>query len=450
MEKHISIDLLERPPKTLSLLVYLNENGQSNMSDIKKDLDIAPQTLYSATRRLKELNLVFENNERGFPRKVFLNLTKEGKKVAESLTKANEIVSDTIGGYKKRLATLRRRKKTKETKEEIIELLCKLGEISFAQGRWNEALDYSSECNSLAKEVGDVLHEGRSALTMAEVHSRRGRDDTAQVLLDRCSELFSQLEDKGNLSRVHYTLGTMFEEKGDFDKALAEYQKTESFAKEADYDISRGKAILGGGRILGKKGLYEKSYREMIKAIRMLEDSDALEELPLAYANLGATSFFLDNDEAIEWHEKSVSVADEVGDLRMAGCGKLNIAGCLIRKSDYDLALKNLDEANPIITEIDDKEMLSSLHIQFGIAYRAQKKWTAARESLGKAIDISKQFDMPYNLADALLNLALLDIDTSSLDRANTRLAKAKMIFEELGNEDKISEIQKHLDEISS
>ncbi len=450
MEKHILIDLLERPPKTLSLLVYLDKNGRSNMSEMKKALDIAPQTLYSAARRLKELNLVFETNERGFPRKVYLNLTREGKKVAEALTQANEVVSDTIGGYRKKLASLRKRKKNKETKDEIMELLCRLGEISFAQGRWNEALDYCSECNSMAKELGNAHHEGRSALIMAEVHSRRGEGNFAQNLLERCSELFSQLEDNGNMSRVHYTLGTMSEEKGDFDKALSEYQKSESYAKEADFDISRGKAVLGAGRILGKKGQYEKSYREMIKAIRILEGSDALEELPLGYANLGATSFFLDNDEAIEWHEKSVRVAEEVGALRMIGCGKMNIAGCLIKKSKHDLALKHLQEALEVITEIDEKEMLSSLHIQFGIAYRAQRKWTAARESLGRAVDLSKEVDMPYNLADALFNLALLDFDTSSPDRAKIRFAKAKMIFEDLGNEEKVSEIQEHLDKISS
>ncbi len=450
MEKDISIDLLERPPKTLSLLVYLDQNGQSNMSEIKRSLGIAPQTLYTATRRLKELNLVYESNERGFPPKVYLNLTEEGKKVAESLARANEVVSDTIGGYKKKLEELRRRRKNKRTKDEIIELLCRLGEISYAQGRWNEALDYCNECNSLAKKLDDAHHEGRSAIVMADVHSRRGLTNLAQDLLDRCSELFLRLEDKGNLSRVHYTLGTMSEEKGDFDKALSEYKQSESFAKEADHDISRGKAKMGAGRILGKQGQYERSYREMMEAIRVLEEADALEELPLGYANLGATSFFLDNDEAIKWHEKSVSVAEKVSDLRMIGCGKMNIAGCLIRESEYDLALTNLEDALGVLTEIDDKEMLSSLHIQFGTAYRYQRKWTAARESLGRAVDISEEHDMPYNLADALLNLALLDLATSSPDRARIRLAKAKVLFESLGNKDKVSEIQKHLDKMPS
>jgi tetratricopeptide (TPR) repeat protein len=419
------------------------------MSEIKKGLSIAPQTLYSATKRLKELSLVFENNERGFPRKVYLNLTREGKEVAESLTRVNKVVGDTIGGFEKRLATLRRRKNTKKTKDEIMELLCRLGELSFAQGKWNEALDYCTECNSLAKELGGIHHEGRSSLILAEVHSRRGQANFARKLLERSSELFSQLEDKGNLSRVQYTLGVMSEEKGDFDEALSEYQKSESYAEEADYDISRGKAMLATGRILGKKGQYEKSYGEMTRAIRVLEESKAMEELPLGYANLGATSFFLDNDEAIGWHEKSINAAKEVGDLRMMGCGWMNIAGCLIKKSEYERALRNLQRGLEVITEIDEKEMLSSLHIQFGIAFRAQRKWTAARDSFGKAIDISKDSDMPYNLADALFNMAILDASTSSPERAKMRFEKAMMIFEDLKNEDKVSEIQKHLEEIT-
>ncbi len=116
----------------------------------------------------------------------------------------------------------------------------------------------------------------------------------------------------------------------------------------------------------------------------------------------------------------------------------MNIAGCLIKKSEFKLALDQLERATNVVKQIDDKQLLSSLNIQFGIAYRELEKWDRARQFLWQTIDISEEWDLPYNLADALLNLALIDIATSSFERAKKRLSRAREIFEELKNEDKI------------
>jgi tetratricopeptide (TPR) repeat protein len=419
------------------------------MSEIKKGLDIAPQTLYTAAKRLKELSLVFERSERGFPKKLYLNLTQQGSRLAESLFLVNKAVSETIGGYEKKLVDLRKGEKTKESEREMIDILSKLGELTYAQGKWDEAIVHCSECISMAKKLGDARTEAESSLILGEVYSKRGQIDVALGYLGQSEDLFSQLEDKASLSSVHYALGTISEDSGEFQNALEEFKKSQRYAKEADLDISRGKAVLGVGRILGKKGEYDKSYRELMKAVRVLEKNDALEELALGYANLGATAFFLDVDEAKEWFEKSIEVAERVGDTRLIGCGWMNIAACLIEEKRYGVALEHLKQALPNIARIDEKGMLSSLHIQFGIVYREQGKWNDARDSFGRAIDMAKEWDKPYNLADALLNLALLDIATSAHEKAKRRLGRARKIFEELHNDDKVREIKKNLSELS-
>ncbi len=270
------------------------------MSEIKRGLDIAPQTLYSATKRLKELNLVFEKTEKGFPRKVYLNLTRQGAELAKSLTQANEIVSETIEGFEKRLATLKKGEKTIAAKVEMIDTLYRLSELSYAQGRWVEAIVHSKECESLSKELKDFRNEAKSNWILAEIYRRRGEIQTAVERLQRSSELFTKLEDKESLSSIHYSFGAMSEEGGDFDKAHSEYQESQKLADEAGHEISFAKAMVGVGRILGKRGQYEESYRELMKAVRILENNNAIEELPIAYANLGATAFYVDTDEAVE------------------------------------------------------------------------------------------------------------------------------------------------------
>ncbi|MCK5292105.1 MAG: hypothetical protein KAR39_08850 [Thermoplasmata archaeon] len=449
METDISIDLLEQPPKTLTLLVYLYKYGSSYKSELKKELGVARQTIYNAADRLKELDLIFEKKERGFPQKAHLHLTQQGRKLAESLVSVNEIIGETIKGFEKKLELLRKGEETAESIKEMADIICRLAEISFARGRWDQAVTLSTECGALSKDLEDHPKDARSNWILGEIKRRRGEVVVAIEHFQKSSELFTRLDDKGGLSTVHYSLGAISERKGDLASAFSEYRKSEDYAKEADHEISQAKAMLGVGRVLGRRGQYEKSYRELMKAIRLLEKIDALEELSIGYGNLGSTTSFLDVDEAMGWFKKSIEVAESVGDLKMIGSGWMNLAGCHIRKSEYKPALEDLNRAKEIIVELDDKKMLSSLYIQFGLTYTGRRTWTRARKSFERAIDLAEQNGLRYHLADALFNLALVDASISSTERASERLQRAKRIFEELENEDKARAVEEELKKIS-
>jgi tetratricopeptide (TPR) repeat protein len=450
VEKDISVDLLERPSWILTLLVYLHSKGPSNMSEIERDLGLSRQSLYGASKKLEELDFVFRKPERGFPTKVYLHLTRLGTESAELLSKVNTLVKETLEAYKNRLRDLNKEEITEDDTKEKSDLLCKLASLSFSQGRWNDAVKYGEECLSLAKELGSQENEAKSNWILGEVYFRRGEVGKAVNNLKRSHEIFKELGDWEHQSSIHYSFGAMAEREGDFQRALEEYEESEKCAKEVHYQTFEGRARLGVGRIFGRRGQYKESYRELMKALQILEKANAVEELPKAYANIGATTAFIDIDESIDWHEKSIEAARSVGDYRIAAYGWMNLAGCLMEKSEYPEALLNLEHAMEVAPELDDKQLLSSAYIQIGIAHREMEKWGKAREALGRAVDIAKAADLKYNRANAVFNLALLDVRTSKSDTARKRLMLAKEIFEELDNLDKVAEVEEALESISN
>jgi tetratricopeptide (TPR) repeat protein len=444
-----SIGLLDHPPWTLTVLIYLQEHGFTHKSEMVENLGIARQSLYSAVDRLRELDFVFEDKKKGFPQKTYVDLTVQGRKLAESLVNVEGIVSETIKGFEKKLEKLRSSEETAESKKETADMLCRLGELSFARGKWDHAIDSAMECEVLSREIGDVHAVARSNWILGEVNRRRGEIELAVDHFQRSSELFIQLDDKENLSEIHYSLGALFERKGNFDDAVKEYDRSRDYAKEVGFEISHSKALIGIGRIHGRRGEYDKSYGELLRAVRLLPEIGAEEELALAYGNLGATAAHRDNDEAIEWYTKSVEFAKISGNPRLMATGQMNIASCFAEKSEFKLAIENLERAKETIVGLDDKKLLASLWIQFGIVQREHREWTESRESLFVAIDTAKKWDLPYHEANALFNMALLDIATSSANKAKNRLERALRIFEELGNESKASDVRETLESIS-
>ncbi|MHA1949132.1 MAG: tetratricopeptide repeat protein [Candidatus Thorarchaeota archaeon] len=444
-----SIGLLEHPPKTLTVLVYLRQQGTSNKTEIIEDLGIARQTLYSAVDRLKELDLVFEEKKKGFPQKSYVGLTVQGVELAESLVNVEGIVRETIKGYEMKLEALRSDEESADASNKQAEVLCKLGELSFARGRWDRAMTLATECEILAGMIGDSHAEARSNWILGEIMRRRGEIRLAVDHFKRSSELYTQLEDKGNLAEVHYSLGAVSERKGDFGEAIEEYQRSQELAEGAGFEISHSKALIGIGRIHGRKGEYEKSQEVLKRAIKLLKTSGAEEDLALAYGNLGATTTHLNSEKAIKWHEESIKAAKISGNSRLMATGQMNIAACLTKSSEYKLALENLEQAREILVELDDKKLLSSLWIQFGIVHRDQTKWTESRKYLLKAIDTAKRWELPYNEANALFNLGLLELARSNPDRAKNKLERALKLFEEMGNESKANDIRDTLEGIS-
>lgn len=58
--------------------------------------------------------------------------------------------------------------------------------------------------------------------------------------------------------------------------------------------------------MFAKKGKYEDSLNRMKESIEILERLEEDDELPRTCANAGASAFYVNLDESLKWHEKSL------------------------------------------------------------------------------------------------------------------------------------------------
>ena len=84
------LDKLEQKA-ALRILVILAE-GDKTITDLRKTVKAAQDTIYRALTNLKELNLIEEVEEKTFPRRKFYRLTKKGREVSRLLKKIKEVL----------------------------------------------------------------------------------------------------------------------------------------------------------------------------------------------------------------------------------------------------------------------------------------------------------------------------------------------------------------------
>ena len=445
----VPIDLLQRPPKVLAILVHLLDHEETTPSDLMKDLNLAANTYYAAIRRLTELGLVFEREGRTFPKSVIVALTPKGKDVAKQLFPLSDILEGTLIGLRSELETLEGKVRTKGENARMTEILVSLIDMEFTAGVWDDAESHARRAFDVASALADDIGVGNSLKLLATIHYRRGMRDEAEKEAADSLEVFARVDDLEGASESHYLLGNIREKEGDHEGALKEFEESIKLAQSAGDDVLHARSGLGVGRILAKRGEYGKSLRKFLESVETFERLDEVEELPRAYTSAGASAFYADVDESLGWHEKCIALSRMIGDVVMLGYGLSNAAGCSIKKEETKNALRYLEEASEIFESIDQKDMIAGVNIQIGAVHWKEERWAQSENHLFQAVVVARKHGLKYELADALLNFGLMNADRGQRADAKRQLSEALEIFEALDNLPKAATARKGLKDIS-
>jgi tetratricopeptide (TPR) repeat protein len=444
-----TLDLLLRPYRVLHVLMYLRGKGEATVSEIRDQLGLGGRSYAAVVTRLLELGFVYQREERTFPKQVFIGLTIRGKRTADSLQPAANEVKETFIGFKSELEKLEAKERTEQEEQRILEVLLGLTDMEFTMGVWGAAESHARKAHDLASGLKDEAGKARSLSLLGEIHYRKGAFQDAEKEFAESLTIHTKTSDDGGRSEDHYFLGSIKEKRGDLAGARREFEDAMTLAGSVKDDILKARADLGIGRIMAKEGRYADSYSRFKESIETFERLEEVDELPRAYANAGSSTYFIDVEESLKWHEKCIGLSRMIGDARMLGYGLSNAAGCYIKKKENTKALRCLDEASDVFKELDEKGMLTSVSIQYGLVRWQEGKWAEAENQFFEAMDIAKKHGLSYELGDALMNCGLMNLERGQKQMAESQLRRAMEIFEKLGNQAKLEKIMEGLKQLS-
>ena len=443
------LDLLQRPPKTLDILLYLLNKEETKVSELRKEMDLSPSTCHAAVQSLLGLDLIFKRE--GVERRLhtYVGLTIKGREVAEHLRPMSETVESTLSALRLDLRTLEMRERTEAENRRMLEVLLALMDAEFRLGGWDDMESHARRAFDIASALNDSGNVASALLSLGEMHFGKGAMEEAQKEFAESLSILKRIGDLNGASRSHYFIGAIKEKRGQLQDALKEYKEADRLAMASEDNILRARAGLGIGRVLAKKGEYRESLKRFKESVDAFERMGELDELPRAYTCAGSSAFYTDVDGAIMWHQKCIDLSRRTGDLRMLVQGLSNLAGCYNKKKESKQALRHLKEAAGILKVLDEKDMLAGLNIQLGWTYSLDGRWSEAEHHFFQAIDMARKHDFAYELGDALLNSGLVNIDRGKTQDAKHQLKEALEIFERLSNQQKINKVVEALGKIS-
>lgn len=412
-------------------------------------------------RRLmhKKIGYIIENINKNRLDEVVYNLAHhfyEGKDTEKTLTyaiKAGEKATkafapeDALSYYSMALEALERLEETKENKEKRIDLLKKLGEISFNLSEWGLALEFYKRAVNLCDEIEDDANRAESLRKTGYVLNRMGNWKLAYQNFEQSLDISKKLGDKFGMADAHRGLGYIHWRSGEYEDAIAHYNKCIQLSMEISDMHTIALAFIELGNVHIETGDIDKAIEYYNRSLKELEPIGDYSEMARAYNNLGDSYLKRGNhDKAIEYFKKCEEMGKRIGRKDIVGWSLFNSGEAYALKGDADKALGCAEKSLDILTIVGDKLGLQACNKIFGIAYGLKAEWGKAIEHFNTCVEMGKETNVPYVQGEVHYYFGKMLKDKGDKKKAKEQLNKALEIFKSLETEEFVSRVKKEME----
>ena len=232
------------------------------------------------------------------------------------------------------------------------------------------------------------------------------REEDNRVLSHTLETVLPHGLSKSQIIWALYTQGSIWELKGDLDRAEAVYLRMEGICEEIGDSRGRAYALKGLGNVSFKRANYvaaEQHYRRCQRIAGDFEDNALLSDI---FNNMGSCFYMNDDiDDALQVFERGLSLAkDDIS--RVAGT-LYNTGLCYARKEDLKTAQKLWEKSLHLYQELNESVEIKKVRRNLREIDQKQKRdflegkyrealETGTSEDIKRAYDELVEFEMDF------------------------------------------------------
>ena len=219
-------------------------------------------------------------------------------------------------------------------------------------------------------------------------------------------ELATKLEWKKGMAGANECLGSNYQNKADYPKALAYYNEALKMGEELD-NKKEIAAVLGNiGIVYACQGDYPKALEYFFKDLKMAEETGNKNDVAGVTANIGLVYVNQgDFPKALEYYFKALKMAEETGNKSGVAIVTGNIGAVYKVQCDFPKALEYLFKSLKMDEEIGNKNGVGINTGNIGEVYSLQHNYTQAVAWEFKALQIFEETGDKNNEAISIASI---------------------------------------------
>ena len=281
------------------------------------------------------------------------------------------------------------------------EALKQLGTVASHKGQPDRARDYFQRSLTAYDHVGDVLGQANVFNNLGVLERTRSDHDaalaaytSALTIRERIGDQVGRVHSLNNIGQIHYLLG-------DLSKAVESFAAALEIARSIGYALGIGATLeaLGASRV--ELGEHEQGLRDLRDGVAEIERSGSLPNLVDALCDLANAYASSEAPEAISTAERAVEIARELRLAERIGIALQALGRARWSRRDRIGAIAALEESRIVLEPVDDPQELARTLALLGRIYAEDASRRAegvamlkrARETftrLGAALDLRR------------------------------------------------------------
>ncbi len=223
----------------------------------------------------------------------------------------------------------------------------------------------------------------------------------------------------------------------DHDQTIKKGQEALEIAKKINYidGIAEAYRIMGVGEAYANN--EAKAIGDYSNALSYFKKSGNSLGLAKVYNNIGNLYLTIDYDQSLDFLEKGLAIAQQLGNTNMIARTTLNIGNVYHRKKSFSLALNYYTKAQDMFTTLHDEATLIICLQNIGVIYYKEKQYDKALELLLKSHDQAKARDQNTSIGITDLTLSSIYIERHDYNSAQKFLDEG-VGFAQITKDDKL------------
>ncbi|MBA7500698.1 hypothetical protein ES704_03458 [subsurface metagenome] len=383
--------------------------------------------------------------------------------------------------------------KNSDDKEKAVFYLSKAGDKAQSLYAFKNAINYYRDSikilklTELEKEQLTQLSEIYNKLSFSQ--STVGKRKEAEISLNKALKYCRKIRDKDNESLILMSMGNLYGDMGQWDKAIEYLQNSLLITEELNNLKRKARIITNIGvtylfkgdthigyvtlkeslticemikaediyiRALNNMGIYYDIVGEWKKALEIYKKSLSISKknnnvigMSNIMGNLGfAYSSLNKSEKAIYYFKESIKMSEKIGDIYNKGINYIHLGEEYLRKDEFKEVKYYISHAEKIFKELEDKLGLADVFKLKGVLSKKLKDWENSDKYFKKSMKIYSQQGDRLNEGETYYEWGDMFILKKDVDSARKRLIKSKKILGSIGARKHLKEIEEKLNNL--
>ena len=245
---------------------------------------------------------------------------------------------------------------------------------------------------------------------------------------------------------------------GNYAQALDYFSKSQTIfenelpigSEENINEIKNGLARAYGsiGYVFMEQSNYDKALQFNFKSLKIFEETKNLKKLARVYNNIGVI-YKSQNElfKALVYYEKCLNIQEKLKDENI-GTTTSNIGLIYLLRKQYPKALQRFNESKAYFDKYPNPQGLAQLYYNNSLYFSELKQYDKAIEYTDKALTIFTNTENKFGIANSYANLGEIYLKQKKYELALEYTNKALVLSRELNTLDKVQVFEKTLSDI--